>query len=148
MPSIGPAGGFGGFDVSASGLRAQRLRMEVAAANIANVETTRVDGTNEPFRRKLVVLEAAGASGPPVDGTDGNEVQVAGVVDDPSPFQLVHRPGHPDADANGNVSMPNVNLAMEMVDLATAARAYEANLSAVRTFKEMGEQALSIGRNA
>lgn len=147
MPSIGPAGGFGGFDVSASGLRAQRLRMEVAAANIANVETTRVEGTNEPFRRKLVVLESAAQGGVEGEGVPA-EVQVAGVVEDPSPFQLVHRPGHPDADAQGNVAMPNVNLAMEMVDLATAARAYEANLSAVRTFKEMGEQALSIGRNA
>lgn len=136
-----------GMEVSASGLRAQRLRMEVAAANIANVDTTRVAGTGEPWRRQVVVLESgAGQPANPGDAVGG--VQVAGVVEDQSAFPLVHRPGHPDANAEGYVAMPNVNLAMEMVDLATAARAYEANLSAVRTQKEMGEQALSIGGGA
>ncbi len=143
---IGGSGGrLGGVDVSASGLRVQRLRMEVAAANIANAETTRVGETGEPWRRRLVLLEAPGAGA--VDAAPAT-VEVAGVVEDPTPFPIVQRPGHPDADAQGNVRMPNVNLAMEMVDLATAARAYEANLNAVKTWKEMGEQALSIGRNA
>lgn len=143
----GSAGRLGGIDVSASGLRAQRLRMEVAAANIANAETTRVGETGEPWRRRLVVLEAAPAGAASAAAAPAT-VEVAGVVEDPTPFPIVQRPGHPDADAQGNVRMPNVNLAMEMVDLATAARAYEANLNAVKTWKEMGEQALSIGRNA
>lgn len=139
-------GVFRGADVSASGLRAQRVRMEVAAANIANAETTRTpDG--EPWRRQIVVLEAA-APGAAGEGGPAAPVEVAGVLSDPSPFPLVHRPGHPDADAEGYVAMPNVNLAMEMVDLATAARAYEANLAALRTWKGMGEQALSIGGGA
>ncbi len=127
-------------DVSASGLSAERLRMEVIANNIANANTTR---TREggPFRRRDVVFATA------FEGLSNDEfggVQVAGIQADGSELPRVYRPGHPDADASGYVTMPNVSLANEMVDLITASRAYEANLRSLRTFRQMVENALSL----
>ena len=145
--------GLGGFGVSASGLRAERMRMEVAASNIANAETTRgPEGT--PYRRRLVVFSeqldqtmgAGGAGGAGRDLPGG--VEIASIEQDPSPFRTVHDPGHPDANADGVVELPNVDIAMEMVDLASAARAYEANLTALRSLKTAAESALTIGGNA
>ncbi|RMG09139.1 MAG: flagellar basal body rod protein FlgC [Planctomycetota bacterium] len=130
---------FRGMHPSASALRAERTRMEVVAGNIANAETTRgPDG--KPYRRRVVQFA------PVLDrerGLAGVEVQE--VREDPSELPRVYRPGHPDADPEGFVLLPNVNLPMEMVDLATAARVYEANLAALRAFKEISEQALGLG---
>ena len=119
---------FGGLEISASGLTAERLRMDVTAENLANAQTTR--GANgQPYRRKEVVLqEAPGAFGASLSaaiggGDNGSSggVQVAGVVEDSAtPLKRVYDPGHPDADAQGYVPMPNVDTVTEMVDLISA----------------------------
>lgn len=128
---------FQSFDVSASGLKAERTRMNVVAQNIANAEVTRgKDGA--PYRRKEVLFRSV------LGGTGG--VRVSDVVDDPSPFQSVYQPGHPHAGSDGMVLMPNVDIPLEMVDLMTASRAYEANLLAMRTFRDMAERSLSLLR--
>lgn len=136
---------FGGMQPSISGLKAERLRMEVVAANIANADSTKAGASGEPYRRQIVqfapTLDHALSRMGPQPG-----VKVVGVADDPSPFPTVYRPGHPDADANGMVTLPNVNLAFEMVDLASSTRAYEANLSALRAFRDMADRALQIGK--
>lgn len=125
---------FGGFGTSASGMSAERFRMEVIANNLANAHSTR-SANGGPFRRQDVVFaEVLGG------------VQAVDVVEDPSPLQRVYMPGHPDADREGFVSMPNVELPVEMVNLITAARAYEANLKAAQTFRQMNEQALALLR--
>lgn len=130
---------FAAGGISGSGMAAERLRMEVIANNVANANTTRgADGG--PFRRQDVVFaEVLGAAGPA-------GVRAVDVVQDPTPFNRVHMPGHPDADAEGFVNMPNVQLPVEMVNLITAARAYEANLKAFQTFRQMSEQALNLLR--
>jgi flagellar basal-body rod protein FlgC len=137
---------FGGMDASVSGLRAERTRMEVVAGNIANADATKAGPSGEPYRRRTVEFAPAleKAIGPHAASPG---VRVLGVADDPSPFPTVYRPGDPDANADGYVSLPNVNLAFEMVDLSTATRSYEANLSAIRAFRDMAEQALSIGKS-
>jgi flagellar basal-body rod protein FlgC len=137
-----------GMEISASGLTGERLRMEVAANNLANMHSTR---TREggPYRRQQVQFEAAmdeyfltGVSS--ADSLHG--VRVLGLTPDESPFRIVHDPGHPDADQSGNVSMPNVDLSREMVDLVTSSRAYEANLKSLETFRQLAEQALALLR--
>ena len=133
-------------DVSASGLAAERLRMEIASNNIANARSTRsLDGG--PYRRQQVVfsaeVERQTASGRSADASLGG-VRVVDVVADESPLPQVHNPGHPDADENGMVTMPNVQLPHEMVDLVTASRAYEANLKALQIYRQMNEQSLSL----
>lgn len=130
---------FAAGGISGSGMAAERLRMEVIANNVANANTTRsADGG--PFRRQDVVFaEVLGAAGPA-------GVRAVDIVQDPTPFNRVHMPGHPDADAEGFVNMPNVQLPVEMVNLITAARAYEANLKAFQTFRQMSEQALNLLR--
>ena len=135
----GSRGLFRALDLSASGLKAERARMDVIAANIANASRTGKPGVG-PYRRKEVRLESV-----PFDRIL-TSVRVAGVEDDPTPFQVVHRPGHPDADKDGRLELPNVNVAFEMVDMIVAARAYEANLSAARTFRDMAEHAMSVLR--
>jgi len=145
---------FGGLEISASGLTAERLRMDVSAENLANAQTTRgTDG--QPYRRKEVVLqEAAGSFGAslsaamgPNKGTQGGGVQVAGVVQDTAtPLKRVYDPGHPDADAQGYVSMPNVDTVTEMVDLISAQRAYEANVTAMQAAKQMFSKTLELLR--
>jgi flagellar basal-body rod protein FlgC len=129
--------------ISRSGLNAERMRMEVTANNIANAYSTRTaDGG--PFRRQDVVFAAVleDQYGQPALGG----VDVAEVVDDPLPFKVVSLPGHPDADADGNVRMPNVDIPIEMVNLVTASRAYEANVRAAQSFVQMSQQALTIVR--
>ena len=140
----------GAFNISASGLSAERFRMEIVANNIANASVTRTPNGGA-YRRKEVVFEAAmNEMGVAHDrashssGLDG--VRVIGVVDDSSEMPRIHNPGHPDADADGFVTMPNVNLPMEMVNLITATRAYEANLKTAQSFVEMNQQALSLVR--
>jgi len=162
---------FGNMQVSASGLRGMRARMNVIAENIANVETTRTpDGG--PYRRKEVVLSQAEPTSPVpiprVDRTSFNELlrthgdhmsMVALEADrtlpegsrleineaeDAQPFKLIHDPAHPDADEQGYVLMPNIDLVHEFVDMIAAQRAYEANVSAIQGAKDMFMKALEI----
>ena len=137
-----------GMDISASGLTGERLRMEVAANNIANMHSTRTPGGG-PFQRQRVTFSAAmnqivSSEGMPVEELQG--VRVVEITPDTSPGPEIYDPGHPDADSNGHVKMPNVNLSHEMVDMVTASRAYEANLKSLETFRQMAEQALSLLR--
>lgn len=142
MSSILPA-----INATASALQAERTRLEVVATNLANAQNTR-DATGQVYRRKQVVFEtmvqnAGAAAGAFNADTDGG-VRVAKIVDDPSPLQVIHMPGHPNADANGNVSMPNVNVVEEMVDMMTANRSYEANLQALQTARQMFTSSMRI----
>lgn len=138
--------------ISASGLSAERARMETIANNIANINTTR-EADGQPFRRKHVVLAAGSVSEQSFgsillrmsDNTpDG--VRVVGKSDDQAPFKKVHDPGHPDADPNGDVLMPNIEPVMEMVDMISAQRSYEAGISAIGAAKSMQRKALEIGK--
>ena len=124
------------FGTSASGMAAERLRLDTIASNLANINTTRT-AEGGPYRRLMTVMEAA---------PDGRGVRVARIVQDESPPLLVHNPGHPDADADGNVAMPNVNPLLEMVDMISATRAYEANVAAFNAAKSMAAKALEIGK--
>lgn len=135
-------------DISASGLAAERTRMEVAANNIANAQTTKTPGGG-PYRRQQVVFASLydAATGGPNASPVLRGVRVVGIQPDMSELPRVYHPGHPDADAEGFVRMPNVQPAMEMVDLITASRAYEANLQALRSFRQMAEHALSLLRS-
>jgi flagellar basal-body rod protein FlgC len=143
---------FDAIDISASGLTAQRLRMDVTAENLANAQTTRTP-EGGPYRRKSVVLQAAGsgfagqlagAVGGPAAAPAG--VEVAAIVPDTTPLQRVYDPGHPDANANGYVLMPNVNPVTEMVDLIDASRAYEANVTAMQTTKSAFAKTIELLR--
>jgi flagellar basal-body rod protein FlgC len=136
------------FAISASGLRAQRLRMDVIAANLANAESTRTP-EGGPYRRRDVVLEARPAGDRFEDmlgDAAGSAVRVSRVVSDTRPPRVVFDPGHPDADPQGYVAMPNVNVVSEMVDLMTASRAYEANVAALNATKRVLEATLGIGQ--
>lgn len=134
---------FSALDISASGLYAERTRMDVIANNLANANSTRTP-EGGPFRRQLVVLSGTEVT----DAGDLTDlgVSVKGVVDDISPFPLVYDPGHPDANADGYVAMPNVNVVEEMVDMITALRAYEANVTAIDTNRNMVRSSLDIIR--
>jgi flagellar basal-body rod protein FlgC len=140
---------FGGLEISASALTAERLRMDVTAENLANAQTTRgPDG--QPYRRKEVVLqERAGSFGASLSAAMGGGaagVQVAAIVEDATPLKRIHDPGHPDADADGYVEMPNVDTVTEMVDLIGAQRAYEANVTAMQAAKQMFSKTLELLR--
>jgi len=140
---------FDAIETAASGLSAERLRMDVTAENLANAQTTRgADG--QPYRRKVVTLEQTGASfGRSLGGAmnrSAGGVRVAGIADDATPNRLVYDPGHPDADPRGYVSMPNVQPVTEMVDLISASRAYEANVTVMQTAKQMFTKTLEILR--
>jgi flagellar basal-body rod protein FlgC len=149
-------GMFDALNVSATGLTAERLRMDVTAENLANAQTTRgADG--QPYRRKEVVLaevqtggfgsqlaKAIGAGS--ASGSQPGGVEVAGIAQDQTPGNLVYDPGHPDADANGYVRMPNVDTVAEMVDLISASRAYEANVTAMNAAKQMFSKTLDLLR--
>ncbi len=138
----------GAANISASGLSAEQLRMEVVANNIANAYSTRTPGGG-PFRRQDVVFATVlkdRLHGGPRGSQGFAGVRAVDVVDDPSEFSRVFNPGHPDADQDGYVSMPNVRLPVEMVNLITASRAYEANLKALQLHRQMKQQALTIGR--
>jgi flagellar basal-body rod protein FlgC len=131
---------FNSMEVSASGLSAQRTRMNVASSNLANVSTTRTaDGG--PYQRRDVVLQAR--DGEPGTGVSG--VEVANIQQDTAPPRMEYDPGHPDADAKGYVAYPNVNMVEEMVDMITASRAYEAGITALDTAVSLAERAISIG---
>ena len=131
---------FTAMEVSASGLSAQRTRMNVAASNLANVNTTQAAGGG-PYARKSVLLESV-----PYPGNGVNGEQVKQIVSDPNPPQAEYEPDNPNADANGMVFYPNINPVEEMVDMITASRAYEAGVTALSTSVSMAERALGIGR--
>jgi flagellar basal-body rod protein FlgC len=125
-----------GMDASASGLAAERLRLDVVANNIANIDTTNTPGGG-PYRREVVYFEQAAG---------GQGVVVAGIGTDPSPLPVKYDPTSPDANAQGLVRLPNVNLTSEMVDMLAAARAYEANVTAFDDGKQMATDALKLGQ--
>jgi flagellar basal-body rod protein FlgC len=133
-----------GVTASSSALTAQRTRLDIIAQNIANAHTTRgPDGL--PYQRRTVSFETALAQS--LGGVAGaNGVRVAEVGLDATPGQRITDPGHPDADENGMVTLSNVNIAFEMVDLITATRAYEANLSVVKTSRQLALKTLEIGK--
>jgi flagellar basal-body rod protein FlgC len=140
---------FDAFDASGSALSAERLRMDVTAENLANAQSTRTANGQGPYRRKEVVLQEAGAGvGARASFADSLQaargVKVAGIVEDPTPSRRVYDPGHPDADAQGYVEMPNVNTVTEMTDLIGASRAYEANVTAMQTTKAMFARTLDL----
>jgi flagellar basal-body rod protein FlgC len=142
---------FAAADISASGLAAERMRLEVVANNIANAFSTRTPNGG-PYRRQEVVFTSVlnntvGGGGKAGSGLPAGGVQIAGVVEDTSDFHRVYNPGHPDAGQDGYVNMPNVDLPVEMVNMITASRAYEANLHAMQLFRQMTEQSYSIMRN-
>lgn len=134
------------FEISASGLYVQRKRMDIIAANLANMETTRTEN-GLPYRRKMIVLGAE-----PVEDFNTlfrhslKAAKVEEVVEDPSPFLRVHDPGHPDADEEGYVMKPNVDLVVEMTNMLMARRVFEANVTAMKTTRQMALKALEIGR--
>jgi flagellar basal-body rod protein FlgC len=130
---------FTAMDISASGLTAQRTRMNVISSNLANAQTTR---TNEggPYKRRDVIFKETSFEG------QLSSVEVDGIVTDPTPGKQIYDPGNPDADASGNVTMPNVNMMEEMVNMINATRAFEANSIAVKSQKDMALKALTIGR--
>ncbi|MFT8317144.1 MAG: flagellar basal body rod protein FlgC [Sporolactobacillus sp.] len=146
-------GMFSGLDISASGLTAQRLRMDVASANIANQDTTRekrVNGQWQPYARKVVSLKTEDSSFDSVFqnalGSSRGGVEVQSVTDDPAPFPEKYDPSDPDADANGYVRESNVDPLKEMVDLMDSNRSYEAGVTVMNADKNMLEKALDIGK--
>lgn len=143
------------LSVSASALTAERARMDVTAENLANAQTTRTDAGG-PYRRKVVELQTvqgqggfgaalASAMGAGTSGPSGG-VQVAGIQEDSTPLKRVYDPGHPDADAQGYVEMPNVETVEEMVDLISSSRSYEANVTAMQATKSMFSKTLDLLR--
>ena len=133
------------FDITASGLSAERTRMEVIANNIANANATRDIG-GEPYRRREVIFSTAYQDALAGPNKHMSGVEVVGVRADMSPFQQVYQPGHPDASEDGFVLLPNVHLANEMVDLITASRGFEANLKVMRSFQSMANSAIELLR--
>lgn len=143
------------MDISLSALTAQRLRLDVISENIANVQTTRTEGGG-PYRRKTVVFQPIdngfrdALTGAMNDGTATAPVQggvmVSQVAEDQTPFKIVYDPTNPDADAQGYVQMPNVDILKETVDAMSASRSYDANVTAFNTIKLMASKALEVGR--
>lgn len=134
---------FKAIDLSTTGLVAQRQRMNTIAGNIANVNTTRgADGNPIPFQRRFVTFEADETAGSSETNPAGVRYRVE--IDSKTPPRRVHEPGHPDADDNGYVSYPNINLVTEFVNALGASRAYEANVAAIEMSKEMSNTALRI----
>jgi flagellar basal-body rod protein FlgC len=138
-----------GIESSGSALDAERMRLNIIANNIANANTTK-DANGQVYRRQQVVFEnvleqATSAGGS--KASDSPVVKVREIIEDSRPAKAVYMPGHPDADAQGMVLQPNVNIAEEMVDMITASRAIEANVQAISTAKQMVQRALDIGRH-
>ncbi len=126
------------LDISSSAMIAQRTRLDVIAGNIANSEiTVQEDGTVQPYRRRFATFISG-------DGAGGAGVHVSEVSEDESPPRLVHRPGHPQADARGYVRFPNVNVSMEYVDALEASRAYELNAAMMTVSRGMVQQAIRL----
>ncbi|WP_294146121.1 flagellar basal body rod protein FlgC [uncultured Selenomonas sp.] len=145
---------FLGIDAAASGLTAERLRMDVISNNIANANTTRT-AQGGAYHRRFVVFEPREVSGGAFSSflqkaanklQAGDGVRAVSIESDPSQGPLVYDPGHPDANAQGYVERPNVNIVAEMVDMITASRAYEANTTTVNAAKSMVTKALDMGK--
>lgn len=143
------------FDICASGMSAQRLRMDIAAENIANIDTVRTEAGG-PYRRKDVLFESYGAGSFQQAirnaalgvGTSGRRagVRVSGIIEDDRELKRVYNPDHPEADEEGYVNMPNVDLLKETVDAMSATRSYDANVTALNAMKLMAQKALEIGK--
>lgn len=132
-----------GIDTTSGALTAQKMRLDIVAQNIANAQTTRTP-EGGPYKRKVISFEnelVKRAGGAPLQ-----TVHVSGITDDKTPGQSVFNPQHPDAGPDGMVQMPNVNLAFEMVDLITASRAYEANLSVAKNSRTLAMKTFEIGK--
>ncbi|NLK62467.1 MAG: flagellar basal body rod protein FlgC [Fusobacteria bacterium] len=144
---------FSMINVSASGMTAERMRMDVISENIANVETT-VTENGGPYRRKTAIFQERKNTEfkIPFDSIEkeenkvGNGVRVIKIAEDKSPFKYKYDPNHPNANEEGYVAMPNVNIVKEMTDMITASRAYEANATVITTAKGMANAALNIGK--
>ncbi len=140
------------MDISASGLTAQRLRMDVISENVANIDVTR-NAEGQPYRRRYVLFQEKGAPrfsdtlNTSIKGSAGAGVRVTGIYDDTeTPFKLEYDPAHADADEFGYVRKPNVDIAKEMVDYMSATRSYEANITILNGTKSMAMSALQIGK--
>lgn len=144
---------FNSLDISASGLTAQRLRMDLISQNIANANTTRTEN-GTPYRRKVLIFQQRGGERPfssylsdaSKSTLGGGGVRVLRIAEDMSPLKRVYDPSHPEADKDGYVLMPNVDITNEMVNMISATRSYEANISAMNATKSMAMKALEIGR--
>jgi len=142
---------FDSININSSALTAEKTRIDIISKNIANANTTRSTG-GLPYRRQMVVFEESKGSSfisyldKHTNKFSGKGVKISKIVEDDAPFKLKYEPGHPDADENGYVMMPNVNVVEEMVDLIDAQRAYEANITAINTTKTMMMNALEIGK--
>ena len=149
------------MNITASGLTAQQLRLDVISENISNINTTRTENGDEAYRRKMIVLEAedgrdtfrdilartAGNMQLPTGAVSNNGgVRVSAIVEDESAFKLQYDPTHPDANEEGYVEMPNVDLVKEMTDAMAATQAYSANVTAFNTLKTVATRALEIGK--
>ncbi|MCJ8006259.1 flagellar basal body rod protein FlgC [Lederbergia wuyishanensis] len=148
---------FQSMGITSSALTSQRLRMDVISSNMANVDTTRgklVDGQWQPYTRKMVVMQPKESSfssifNSSLQNTGNNKmngVKVSNIVEDESPYRLVYDPEHPDANEEGYVQMPNVDPLKEMVDLMSATRSYEANVTVFNASKSMYIKALELGK--
>ncbi len=141
------AGVFSAMEVAASGLNAERGRMNIIASNLANARTTRgADG--QPYKRLDPIMAAKSVNAQSFDPIlrKVSEVELQGTKADPTPNQLVYDPGHPDANPEGYVAYPNVNVVTEMVNLMTASRAYEAGVTSIESLKAMAHSAIKIGQ--
>jgi flagellar basal-body rod protein FlgC len=144
---------FKAIDVSATGLTAERLRMDIISKNIANANTTRTS-SGTPYRRQVPIFKESSTNLSFQQHLDaaksgivgGSGVEVTAVKEDKSPFKKVYDPGHPDADKDGYVQMPNVDIVAEMINMISSTRAYEANVTCINSAKSMAMKALEIGR--
>ena len=135
-----------GIDSSASALAAERIRMEVITQNIANANTTRgLDG--KPYQRQHVIFEKVLQNAQAGSSSGPESVEVARIEKDTRPARLIYNPGHPDANADGMVAMPDINIHEEMADLIVASRAFEANLAVIKNARAMAMQTLAIGKH-
>lgn len=143
------------FDICASGMSAQRVRMDIAAENMTNVDTTRTEAGG-PYRRKDVVFESYGAGSFQEalrSASQGNGfvsrsagVRVSAIIEDDREMKRVYNPSHPEADAQGYINLPNVDVLKETIDGMSATRSYEANVTALNAMKLMAQKALEIGK--
>lgn len=138
------------LNISGSGMTAQKLRMDIISENVANINTTRTPHGG-PYRRKMVVFDSKSNSFDDVFTSQLTKkedpgVRVKSVVEDQTNFSMVYDPNHPDADVNGYVAMPNIDLLKETIDMMMASRAYEANITSINNIKLIANKALEIGR--
>ncbi len=143
---------FNSINISSTGLTAERTRMDIISKNIANSTTTRTS-SGTPYRRKMVVFEENSSRSfssylneSSKKMIESKGVKISKIVEDKTSFKRIYEPGHPDADKDGYVMMPNVDVIKEMVDMITASRAYEANITAINSSKSINMKALDIGR--